>query len=230
MSAFAASHYLGDFWGCVCPRAALECAYSREDAGIRMPQFPPLVDSRIVRPTETARALELVTDLELLRLKTLARWYARGLPPDVTWEDLLQEALTRILVGKRQVPQGVVVVAFVAGVMRSLRSEHWQRVDKVMVRGRRRWDPHPKSAHRQTELVESAPGPERALIAQQELAAIRNLFAEDAIALMILGGLAQGLTAEEIRLATGLSDIDYASARKRMRRVLLREGLTCAPK
>lgn len=195
-----------------------------------MPEFPPLVDSRILRPTETVRALGLVTDLELLRLKTLARWYARGLPPDVTWEDLLQEALTRILVGKRQVPDGVVVVAFVAGVMRSLRSEHWQSVEKGLARGRRGRHTRSESAERPTELVETAPGPERALIAQQELAAIRRLFAEDATALEILDGLAQGLTAEEIRLAIGLSDTDYASARKRMRRVLLREGLTCAPK
>jgi hypothetical protein len=90
-----------------------------------MPQFPPLFDSRLVRPTETARALGLVTNLELLRLKTLARWYARGLPPDVTWEDLLQEALTRILVGKRVVPAGVPTLAFIAGVMRSLKSAHW---------------------------------------------------------------------------------------------------------
>ena len=181
-----------------------------------MPQFPPLIDSRIVRPTETALALGVVSDLELLRLKTLARWYARGLPPDVTWEDLLQESVTRILLGKRAVPEGVAVVAFVAGVMRSLRSEHWQRIRKRTPHG--------------SELIDPAAGPERALIAQQELAAIQGLFADDAVALLILEGLAGGLTADEIRDAAQLSDTEYASARKRMRRVLLREGLTCTPK
>jgi DNA-directed RNA polymerase specialized sigma24 family protein len=181
-----------------------------------MPQFPPLIDSRIVRPTETALALGVVSDLELLRLKALARWYARGLPPDVTWEDLLQESVTRILLGKRAVPQAVAVVAFVAGVMRSLRSEHWQRIKKRTPRG--------------SELIDPAAGPERALIAQQELAAIQSLFADDAAALTILEGLAGGLTADEIRDAAQLSDTEYASARKRMRRVLLREGLTCTPK
>lgn len=183
---------------------------------MRMPQIPPLVDARIVRPTETALALGVVSDLQLLRLKALARWYARGLPPDVTWEDLLQESMTRILLGKRAVPQGVDVVAFVAGVMRSLRSEHWQRARKRTGRAR--------------EPVDSTPGPERALMAQQELAAIRHLFAEDVVALTILEGLAAGLTADEIRDAAQLSDSDYAAARKRMRRVLLREGLTCTPK
>ena len=184
---------------------------------MRMPQIPPLVDARIVRPTETAVALGLVSELQLLRLKTLARWYARGLPPDVTWEDLLQESMTRILLGRRAVPQGVAVVAFVAGVMRSLRSEHWQRARKSKRTGR---------AH---EIIEFTPGPERALMAQQELAAIRHLFADDVIALTILEGLAEGLTADEIRDAAQLTDSDYAAARKRMRRVLLREGLTCTP-
>jgi RNA polymerase sigma-70 factor (ECF subfamily) len=195
-----------------------------------MRQFPPLVDPRILRPTESALGLGLVSDLELLRLKTLARWYARGLPADVTWEDLLQEALTRIIVGKRQMADGVAVVAFVAGVMRSIRSEHWQRVAGMTARGRAGRSADSRSADRPIQLIDAVPGPDRAVMAQQELARVRSLFAADTTALRILEGLAQGLTAEEIRLASGLTETDYASARKRMRRVLLREGLTCAPK
>ncbi len=193
-----------------------------------MAQFPPLVDCRIARPTESALALGLVTDLQLLRLKTLARWYGRGLPSDVTWEDLLQEALTRILVGTRPVPQGVAIVAFVAGVMRSIRSEHWRRLEGPPARRLR--SSETSSADPKMQLVDAAPSPERALMAQQELASIRRLFEQDATALGILDGLAQGLTAEEIRVGLGLAATDYASARKRMRRVQLREGLTCAPK
>jgi hypothetical protein len=45
----------------------------------------------------------------------------------VTWDDLLQEAITRVLVGSRRQPQGVKMVAFLAGIMRSLRAEHWRR-------------------------------------------------------------------------------------------------------
>jgi DNA-directed RNA polymerase specialized sigma24 family protein len=194
---------------------------------MHMARFPPLIDTRIVRPAESALALKLVTELELLRLKTLARWYARGLPPDVTWEDLLQEAITRILVGTRQVPAGVATVAFVAGIMRSLRSEHWRRFEKAGSGDR---DRATRRSRRKTELVDSAPGPERAVMAQQEILAIRSLFAQDPTALTILEGLSQGLTADEIRAAARLSETDYDSARKRMRRILLREGLTCTPK
>jgi len=194
-----------------------------------MSDLPPLIDSRITRPTESALALGMVTEVQLLRLKTLARWYGRGLPEDVTWEDLLQEALTRILVGKRPLPQGVAIVAFVAGVMRSIRSEHWRRLEDAGVAGHRARSVRERTTDQEVQLADLAPGPDRALMAQQELARIRELFAGDAAASGILEGLAQGLTAEEIRLSLGLSETDYASARKRMRRVLLREGLTCVP-
>ena len=43
-----------------------------------MPQIPPLVDNKVLRPAQTALALELLTRMDLLRLKTIARLYARG--------------------------------------------------------------------------------------------------------------------------------------------------------
>src|SRR6185437_1955509 len=92
-----------------------------------MPRFPSLSEKRDLRPTQTALALELVTEMDLLRLKAVARLYARGLPPDVSWDDLLQEAFTRILVGTRRRPEAGNMLAFVSGVMLSLRSEHRRR-------------------------------------------------------------------------------------------------------
>src|SRR5580658_846237 len=89
-----------------------------------------LIDKRDLLPTQTALALGIASEMELLRLKTIARLYARGLPPDVAWDDLLQEAITRVLVGSRRQPEGVALVAFLAGVMRSLKAEHWRRVLK----------------------------------------------------------------------------------------------------
>lgn len=180
-----------------------------------MKRIPPLVDNRIIRPTQTALALELVSKMDLLRLKAVARLYARGLPPDVSWDDLLQEAFTRILVGSRHRPEGVKMTAFVAGIMLSLRSDHRRR-------GRRR-----TQEHSELELADPRPGPEGLLSVGQELTGIKRLFAGDALALRILSGLAEGLTAEQICSAAAISRTDYDSARKRMRRCLLREGLTC---
>jgi DNA-directed RNA polymerase specialized sigma24 family protein len=205
----------------------------------------PLIDTRIIRPTETALALKLVTEMDLLRLKTLARLHARGLPPDVSWEDLLQEALTRVLTGDRKVPRDVSPVAFLAGVMRSLRSEHWRRFEagRGGGRGRRRAGaPSDYRAYRTRaaalravdrevgEAPDPAADPERSVVAMQELNAIERLFAADPVALGIIDGLGEGLAPEQIRSALGLSKTDYDSARRRMRRCLLREGLTCEPR
>jgi DNA-directed RNA polymerase specialized sigma24 family protein len=194
-----------------------------------MPHTHPLVDKRVLRPAETALALSRVSETDLLRLKAIARLYARGLPPDVAWDDLLQESLTRVIVGSRRQPEGVTAVAFVAGIMRSLKSEHWRRAAKGSGgRGALRID-QARNGFGEIELRDPGPGPERSLSARQELTAIERLFADDPLALQIIAGLGEGLSADQIRVARGISKTDYDSARRRMRRALLREGLTCEP-
>jgi DNA-directed RNA polymerase specialized sigma24 family protein len=185
-----------------------------------MHQIAPLDDKRVISPADMALALKLVGETDLLRLKTIARLHSRGLPPDVSWEDLIQEAFARVLTGARRQPEGVTTIAFLAGVMRSLKAEHWRRVS--------RGSDYRPTDH-DVEPWDPAPDPEHSLNALQELAAIGRLFADDSVALQIIAGLSEGLSAEQIRLASDISKTDYDSARKRMRRVLLREGLTsCA--
>ena len=196
-----------------------------------MPQIPALCPTRMLSPADQALALKLVTEMDLLKLKAIARLHGRGLPPDVGWDDLLQEAITRVLTGSRKVPEDVPAVAFIAGIMRSLKAEHWRRTVRGFGRERLLLDHTGNESEREViELRDPAPTPERALAAEQELAAIAKLFADDPVALRILACLGEGMSAEQIRVATGLSKTDYDSARKRMRRALLREGLTCQPK
>ena len=140
-----------------------------------MRQLPPLVDKRVLQPAQTARALQLVSDMDLLRLKAIARIYARGLPSEITWEDLLQESEI-------------------------------------------------------ASLSDATPGPEQRLSARQELKAINSLFSKDAAALKIIDGLGKDLSAEQIQRSTGLSKTHYDSTRRRMRRLLIREGLVCETK
>jgi DNA-directed RNA polymerase specialized sigma24 family protein len=192
-----------------------------------MPQIPQLADNRILRPAEVALALNLISRMDFLRLKAIARLHARGLPPDVSWDDLLQEAFTRAIVGSRRKPEGVTMVAFLAGIMRSLRAEHWRRArGGPASRDSLRID-HQRDLSRAGELRDPASDLEQALLAREQIEAIEQLFAGDEAALGILAGLAEGRSAAQIRAAMGISKIDYDSARKRMRRTLLREGLTC---
>jgi DNA-directed RNA polymerase specialized sigma24 family protein len=170
-------------------------------------------------PAARALALDLVTGMDLLRLKVLARLHARGLPPEIDWSDLLQEAISRVLDGSRPKPQGVPIVAFLSGVMRSIKAEHWRRA-------RRKARQLPKLlVDMDPDAGTEAFNPERRLTAIQQLAAINQLFADDRQARQVIGGLHEGHTPEEICARHDMTKTDYNSTRKRMRRILLREGL-----
>jgi DNA-directed RNA polymerase specialized sigma24 family protein len=177
-------------------------------------------------PADRALALKLVTDCDLLRLKVIARLHGRSLPPDLSWADLLQEALARVLDGSRAIPPGVPTVAFLAGVMRSIKAEHWRRRRRANEQQPVLATEYQVVAAETTEACDPQPDPERWLIAAQQLQAIGTLFAQDPVALQIIAGLGDGLTAEEIRRALGMTKTDYDSARKRMRRAVIRAGLT----
>ena len=81
----------------------------------------PMLDAGVITPSETAFALKVVTEMDLLRLKAISQ---PGLVRSILWEDLLQEAFARVISGSRRRPQGVAMIAFMAGVMRSLKAEH----------------------------------------------------------------------------------------------------------
>jgi DNA-directed RNA polymerase specialized sigma24 family protein len=195
-----------------------------------MPQLKRFYGGLVISPAESALALKLVTETDLLRLKAIARLHARGLPADVSWDDLLQEAFARVMSGSRKKPEGVPMVAFLSGVMRSLRAEHWRRSQVESCDWPARQSLRYTDASRPREPKDPTQDPERSLMAWQEMASIVRLFADDSVALQIIMGLAEGLSPEEIRSMTGISKTDYDSARRRMRRALLREGLTSCEK
>jgi RNA polymerase sigma-70 factor (ECF subfamily) len=176
-------------------------------------------------PAARALALKLVTEADLLRLKVIARLHARGLPPDVSWSDLLQEAFSRVLDGSRRRPDALPAVAFLAGVMRSIKTEHWRRARREAMQLPKLRAEVGTAYDVGGEACDPTPDPERRLIAMQELARIDHLFAEDSRALQVIIGLADGLSPEEICASYDMAKTDYDSTRRRIRRVLLREGL-----
>jgi DNA-directed RNA polymerase specialized sigma24 family protein len=169
-----------------------------------------------------SRALAALSGEDLLRLQALARLRARGLPNGIGWSDLLHEALARALDGTRQWPAGVPLLVFLAGTMRSICDEIWRRRRReaeLIVFG--------KNAEADCRDVASlAADQERVLAASEALATLYRLFAGDSIVLRILSGLANGLSAADIRLANEFSPVEYDSGRRRMRRALLRVGLS----
>jgi DNA-directed RNA polymerase specialized sigma24 family protein len=189
----------------------------------RMEHFAERGARRIVTvdntTVEIARAIQRLSDADLVRLKALARLWTRGLPSCVGWADVLHEAITRALDGSRKWPPDVPILAFLSGIMRSICDDQWRRARReieVLVRAE--------------DLVDLcgpviSPSPERVVNAAQSLAAIDRLFASDPLALKIIAGLAEGLTPAEICKLHGMSERQYRTTRKRMRRALLRCGL-----
>ncbi len=168
---------------------------------------------------DVARAIAELTEGDLLRLKVLARLRVRGLPGGIGWADLLHETILRALSGARHWPVGVPLMAFLAGVMRSVCSEHWRRARRerqVLV-----------AEAAEVDAADTSPGAdqERLVAAAQALAAIYRHFAEDGTVLKIMAGLAEGLSAREIRRRHDLTQTEYDTARKRLRRAVLRDGL-----
>ena len=161
---------------------------------------------------DVGAALAALSEEDLLRLRAMARLRARSLPDGMSWSDLLHEAVLRALTGARPWPPGVSLLAFLAGVMRSLCDEQWRRY-------RRQHDlPAPGDGG-------GADDPERACAAAEALAAIQRLFASDAAALKVITGLISGMAAEDIRRYYDMTAVEYDTTRRRIRRTLLRHGL-----
>lgn len=192
---------------------------------------PPSTAAGPLPPSgDVAAALCVLTDADLLRLRAVARLRARALPPagGTGWPDLLQEAVLRALDGSRRWPPGVPLMVFLGGVMRSLCAEHWRRyrregkeLSAVAGAAANAWQ------GTVARVPDHSPGsdPEQSYASAQALAALDRLFADDAVALRVLAGLADGLTAAEIRHLYDLGEMEYDTIRRRMRRALLRHGL-----
>jgi RNA polymerase sigma-70 factor (ECF subfamily) len=182
----------------------------------RNPRTDVAVDHTTV---EAARAIAALPETELLRLAALARLWSRGLPDGLGWTDILNEAIVRVLDGSRPWPPGVPLLAFLSGVMRSICDDHWRRARREALRR------HGDVADLGATVGDGAPDPERMLAAAQALAAIIELFADDAPALQVIAGLSEGLTAREICRHYAIAERDYDTTRKRMRRKLVRNAL-----
>jgi DNA-directed RNA polymerase specialized sigma24 family protein len=168
---------------------------------------------------DVARAIHALSDTDLVRLAALARLWSRGLPGGLAWTDVLNEAIVRVLDGSRSRPPGVPLLAFLSGVMRSICDDHWRRARREALTR------HGDLAELGALAEDTSPDPERTLAAAQALAEVNRLFAGDRQALKIIAGLSEGLTASEICRLYGMAERDYDTARKRMRRTLLRCGL-----
>jgi DNA-directed RNA polymerase specialized sigma24 family protein len=167
---------------------------------------------------EIKAAIEALPPAGWLRLDRIARALCRhaGFEP----ADLLQEAFQRVLDGSRRCPIDVGILPFLAGVMRSIASDwakarrRWQRLQLVA-----------PAAQLEVVMLQASdlrPGPDDQLAGEQEaariIAALHEVFADDAIARRLVAGMLDGLEGEALRALTGLDETGFASKRRLVRR------------
>ena len=184
-------------------------------------------DELAATPDEVRSAVETLTKPQLVKLSLYARTRIATLGRRAetrTEEDLLQEALTATVTGRRSWYKGRVdFVGHLIGAMRSTASNWAQKFDEDA--------PYLESQLTTTNEegdqlnpVSNAecqrPRIDRVLEAQQELARIQSLFRDDPNVILVIEGLAEGMTGPQIQTQVGMSENGYNAALKRMRRNL----------
>jgi hypothetical protein len=147
---------------------------------------------------EAGTAIGLLTEGDRIALLKIARLFAKKTPYD--HEDLLQEAMFRVLCGKRAWPRDLAALPFLCGVVRSIAWEWRKEIPDALPDG---GDPE---------------GEERRAIASLDVAKIIALFDDDPAAQIIMRGMMEGARGQELQDLSGLDKTDYESKRTKIRR------------
>ena len=167
---------------------------------------------------EIHNSIEALSDPDFARLKSASRAFSRlcGIPAD----DLLQEAYTRALEGRRTCRRGTGTVEFLCGVMKSLASQE----NEARAEGLR-----PVVIMRNGESVlpdvaADSVSPEQAAASaidgQGALAAIEGLVAGDEQLQLLIEGIDDDMRGAELQDLLGTDEKGLAALRKKFRRLL----------
>ena len=178
---------------------------------------------------EVVAAIEALTREQHLRLERFARWRMRGLGRAAQgrdWEDLVGEAIAATYEGRRRWSKGSVdFFQHLIGVIRSI-SSHWRdqfNPDEAFFESEvLRVTPQGKTANPMIEAASPAADPEHAHAVKEEVKRIAQIASNNPLAWLILDGLSDGMTGPEIREALDVSQREYETAMKWLRRNIRR--------
>jgi hypothetical protein len=174
---------------------------------------------------EVVTAIEALTRHEHLRLEQYARWRIRGLgraARNDDWEELLREAIVATYEGTRRWnKESVDFSRHLIGVMRSI-SSHWRErfdPDEALLESEvTRVSPEGKESNPMLNVASPAADPEHALETKEEVERVERIASKSPLAWLIMDGLRGGMTGPEIRQALEVSQKDYETAYKWLRR------------
>ena len=172
--------------------------------------------ARAMRPPDEIRAaIEAFTDVDWLRVRRAAEYWARRQGADA--DDVMNDALERALDGSRQCPGHISIFAFLSGAMRSIsgdeRKARTRRAEIHLVA---------EDGSLVIDPIDDRPNAAEAAQSREEAERIKkavlDLFADDHAAQTIVEGDMDGIEGEELRDLTGLDAKAFASKRRFVRR------------
>ena len=167
-------------------------------------------------PQELEAAIQSLSKVDMARLHRAARMFSQLL----LWEpeDLLQEAFLRALRHSRRCPRDLEVVHFLIKTMKGIASDEKKKATRKA-----------KREARQTlasDMAAAAASAEKQLgnwqEAQRMRAALKQLFADEPLAQIILEDFFAGVSPEQTQKRAGITRNRYASERKKIRRRIRR--------
>ena len=183
----------------------------------------------LLEKIEVDRAIEALTSSEVLRLQQSADFRVRGLGRAArgrTWEDLLQQAVLRTLIGAEDTRQGrhwnkdVDFVMHLTGAMRSI-SSNWKRqfkeTEAYLISEFPIHDAEGQEHSPLDDVASRHTAADQCLIEKDEEDRVLTIFKDDREATQVLQGLLDDLKKNEIMPRYALGEKQYAAAVKRIR-------------
>ncbi len=187
----------------------------------------PVAPPTYATVAEVRAAVEALTDADLLRLEKVAAFRANsllGLGLGISGDDLLQEAIARSITegdGQRRWRKGISLVKHLMAVMRNLTSNARDALSNYRIGALASDDEDGSSTATDTS---HEPTPEVAAAIRQQLAAIGERFVDDDRVGLVIEGLATGMTGPQIQEDLGITQREFETAMKRLRRGVDRES------
>ncbi|RQH12690.1 hypothetical protein [Bradyrhizobium sp. RP6] len=174
------------------------------------------VAGEILSPDEIRLVISAFSDLDWLRVKKAAMYFAKRCGRD--WEELQNEALMRSLAGDRKCPRHVAVPTFLGNAIRSIASErneldgHAPLTDAI--------EAEQSSPAGLIDISRPSDPAASTLEAQKLLAEVIALFDGDTTCETLFEGSLEGMEGQELRELLGLSEKEFDSKRRLLRRRL----------
>jgi hypothetical protein len=174
------------------------------------------VVGEVYSPDEIRAAIVKFSDLDWLRIRKAAIHFSKRCRCD--WSDLQNEALVRSLDGRRKCPRDVAVTTFLGNVMRSIASEDDEMDDHVHLSDE--LEAQQNSACGLTDLTRPSDPTASTMDAQKMIAEAISAFDGDETSEMLFEGTVDGIEGTELREFLGLSQTEFDTKRRYVRRRL----------